>query len=415
MDKQKNKINMFISKVRFYWPTIKRLMKQKIIAFVEKVFDDKHYMKNVFKKAYDKRVLIYYLTEGYLHPNNIPKSHTNYTEAFMAGKCFDALGYCVDVMDIGCRKNVDFSRYDVLYQAGVSSNVGDIFRSMKPDSIKIAYSPGAHTVYNNLHSTERVKEVYQKTGRWMPSSHRCSGMQGWTYYNHLSDYSIVLGNEFTVNTYLEYDNRKDRYFTMPLFFFDVHTPDLQKKDYASARRNFLWFGSLGLIHKGLDICLDLFLKRTDINLHICGASWQEKEFRNYYDPLIRKANNIFRYRYIAIESIDFQNMLQRCAFVIVPSVSEGGAGATLQVVGNGGLIPIYSKQCGLDFSHFGIEVNDVKTSLFDDALEKALTFSEEELKERHITGMNVVRKIHSLSRYEENLKHIIKAIVDKQP
>ena len=66
------------------------------------------------------------------------------------------------------------------------------------------------------------------------------------------------------------------------------TPD-KNKDFALCRRNILWFGSAGLLHKGLDIAVDFVLSHPEFTLHICGSSSGEKDFLDYYMPKIKNS------------------------------------------------------------------------------------------------------------------------------
>ena len=53
--------------------------------------------------------------------------------------------------------------------------------------------------------------------------------------------------------------------------------------------------------------------------------------------------------------------MSECAFVVHPSISEGGSPSVLNVVANGGLIPVCSKACGVDLPEDGSVVIDEVT------------------------------------------------------
>ena len=164
----------------------------------------------------------------------------------------------------------------------------------------------------------------------------------------LSDGVVVLGNDFVLDTYKNYDKQgAERFKNLNAFFYDVYDIDLSKKDFSKAKEHFLWFGSSGLLHKGLDLLIDIFSKRRDIYLHICGASKKEKDFFDYYGPALSKSKNIINHGFVDIKSEEFKNIMDQCAFIIFPSVSEGGAPAVLNTIANGGLIPILTKSTGL--------------------------------------------------------------------
>ncbi len=40
----------------------------------------------------------------------------------------------------------------------------------------------------------------------------------------------------------------------------------------------MWFGSGGMIHKGLDLVLEVFARMQEYHLHICGPVHHEEDF-----------------------------------------------------------------------------------------------------------------------------------------
>jgi len=50
------------------------------------------------------------------------------------------------------------------------------------------------------------------------------------------------------------------------------------KNYAQTRNNFLWLGTDAFVHKGLDLLIDVFSKRDDVVLHICGITKKQANF-----------------------------------------------------------------------------------------------------------------------------------------
>ena len=195
---------------------------------------------------------------------------------------------------------------------------------------------------------------------------------------------------------------------LPAFYFDCQKPDLAHKDWGKVRHSICWFGSLGLIHKGLDICIDFALAHPEITLHICGASVREKEFWNYYGPKIKGKTNIINHGFINIESEEFVSIMSESAFVVHPSISEGGAASVLNVVANAGLIPICSKSCGLDLPKDGsVVIDEVTYDAFEGAILDAMKWSEEELKTKATSACQYVREHYTLDNYRANMSKIL--------
>lgn len=184
---------------------------------------------------------------------------------------------------------------------------------------------------------------------------------------------------------------------------------LQKKEYSKIKNNFLWFGSLGALHKGLDIVIDIFKRRNDINLIICGLNPSEKDFCQYYEDVLNgNFKNIQNRGFVNIESQEFKNIMNNVAAIIFPSVSEGGAVAILNVMANGGLVPIISKSSGLDVAKYGFQFSEISEKAVENQINNFLKLSNTELLGLSSLIKNDTRKMYSYENYENNLETIIR-------
>ena len=367
------------------------------------------FKKNVFHKKYKKRVLISYLTEPFIKSNNF--SHTNLLECYTAGKIFDELCFCVDVIDHSSNKKIDYSKYDVIY--GMGNALEKSFYMNHDKLIRIFYSPGCNPVYSNTETLLKVREFYNAHGERMLSSSRFME-QNYELQILLSDGVIVLGNDFVLDTYKKFDkHRLERYEKMNAFFYDINNIDLSKKNIEETRKNFLWFGSSGLLHKGLDLLIEIFSKNQDITLHICGAPKIEKCFLDYYNQTLIESKNIINHGFIDIRSENFKEIMGQCAFTIFPSVSEGGAPATLNTIANGGLIPIITRSAGLDIDNFGIIIEKPELKYVNEAIEKALLLDNAQILNMSILAKTNIRDNYTYNIYKKNLNNLIKKILFK--
>ena len=366
-------------------------------------------LRNVFNSNFQKNVLISYLTEPFI--KGINNSHTNLTECFMAAEIFHELGYLVDVIYLDdTESDIDYSKYKVVY--GQSIAFEKSFLSKDTGKIKkIFYSTGTNPFYFQKVSGRCVYDFYKKTGLMLPESGRMFNSVG-PIQTICSDAIIVLGNNFSKNTYKEVNSLLDCY-SLNLFYFDVYDIDLSKKEYSKAKKHFLWFGSSGLLCKGLGLCIDIFSQRDDIVLHICGSSIYETKFWDYYRPIVNDSKNIIDHGFVDIKSDMFQQIMNTCAFALFPSVSEGGAGALLNVMANGGLIPIATKGCSLDIDEFGFVIEEVSYQNVERAINDALRLDEEVLMEQSKLTKLTVRSVYTLVNYKKNLKKIITVILAK--
>ena len=385
-------------------PIAIRLMRERISARVAYRMADKTTGKNVFRrKGYTKRVLMVSLPAAF--KKKLPKYHTSLYESFEVAKIFDSLGYIVDFTTDN-NTGINLKPYDVIY--GGRKVMAEVWRQNIPAKT-IFFSPGAHPFFCFEATVQKNLRVREREGRWLTTSSRYleESLLGY-YVDNFADHIIVYGNQYVLDQYLKHDTRNERYSLLPAFYFDCHKPDIAHKDWGKVRHSICWFGSLGLIHKGLDICIDFALAHPEITLHICGASVREKEFWNYYGPKIKGKTNIINHGFINIESEEFVSIMSESAFVVHPSISEGGAASVLNVVANAGLIPICSKSCGLDLPKDGsVVVGEVTYEAFESAILDAMKWSEEELKTKATSACQYVREHYTLDNYRANMSKIL--------
>ena len=381
-------------------------MASAIVAWVQRLFASRRLVKDVFGDKRARRVLICYLPEAF--DGEVPKSHSNFTECLTAAKAFRSLGYSVDCAS---RDNdrIDYSGYEVVY--GITSTAYARSFASGCEPLRIFYSVGSHTFLNFKVTAERNLAFFAEHGsRAMSSCHYVPG-NGMNYYNaYLSDAVICLGDASVAAHFEEEDPRSGRYHSLPAFYFDVRKPS-QEKDFDLCRRNLLWFGSSGLIHKGLDVAIDFALAHPEYTLHICGASRGEKEFWRHYGPLADNAPNIVQHGFVDIRSQQFADILDKCAILVNPSLSESGAVAVLNVLANGLLYPVYSRETGLAISEYGSEVPTVDYASFESAILEASALPADVLLDNCRRLNSHVRENYSLALYEERLRGIIEEIL----
>jgi hypothetical protein len=366
-------------------------------------------LKNVFSSNFQKKVLISYLTEPFI--SGINQKHTNLTECFTAAEAFHDLGYSVDVINFDDDESeIDFLKYEVVYGQWIVFEKS--FSAINTNKIKkILYGTGTNPFYFQKVAGKSVYDFYKKTGLMLPESGRITNIAA-PLQHMCSDAIIVLGNEFCKDTYSQVNTLLDCY-SLNLFYFDVYDIDLTQKNYSKAKKHFLWFGSSGLLYKGLGLCIDIFSQREDIVLHICGGSKNENKFWDYYQPIVNDSQNIINHGFVDIESDEFKQIMNTCAFALFPSVSEGSSPSLLNVMANGGLIPIATKGCSLDIDELGFIIDVVNQENVELAIDEALKLTDLELMEKSKVTKTTIRNIYTLDKYKKNLKILIEIILQK--
>ena len=400
-----------ISEISRLLPIAKRRIANTLISWLQKLLLTEKYKKNVFNKKYSKHVLMCHLPEAF-DKKELPKYHSNLTECYTIAKCFDKLGYCVDCVS-RTKTGIDYSKYDIVFGINGNAFMGAFSTDEKVKPLKIFYPVGGETFFNYRETALRNRDFHDRHGKWMLSSNRYLPGDIRAYYEaNLSDAVICLGNEYVFSHFVNEDKHKNKYRWLPAFYFPtIETPI--EKDFAKCRKNILWFGSSGMVHKGLDIAIDFAVEHPEYTLHICGGCRLETDFWNHYTPKIKACDNIHLHGFVDIESAKYAQILSQCGILLNPSVSEGGAVAVLNVLGNDALLPVYSKATGVDLSHCGVCVTNVTYKDFEQALLELESLPTEEFELKAKSAHILVMEDYTIEQYEERMYNHIKEIIER--
>lgn len=398
------------SEISRLWPIAKRRMGERIVSWVQRIFSGDRLVKDVFRKHSSKRVLMCHLPEAFTGKAQ-PKHHSNLTECLVVAKCFDRLGYSVDCSS-RTKTGIDYAPYDIVFGINGNAFMGSFSADAGIKPLRIFYSVGAETCFNYRKTSMRNLEFNERHGRWFLDSNRYMPGDPRNYYEaQFSDAVICLGDEYVHRQFLIEDNRPEQYRWLPAFYFKVKEPD-KEKDFAVCRRSILWFSSAGLLHKGLDIAIDFAVAHPEFTLHICGSSSKEKDFWNYYNPIVKQCRNIVTHGFVNVESKAFADILAQCGIILNPTISEGCAVSMLNVVGNSAIFPVYSQATGFDFEGNGIVVEDVTYAAFEEALLRADALPLETFGAQAFAAHRLVREACTLEKYEERMYDCLKEIIE---
>lgn len=345
-------------------------------------------------------VLLAYIVEPFLlKEGELPdQSHTHHTESLLMAQAFLELGYNVDVIDY---RNGGFKpgkNYTYFFSARTSFT--QIASRLNDDCIKIVHLDTAHFLFNNAAAYRRLLELQQRRGVATTSFK-------WVEHNYApesADYLTVLGNDFTESTY--------SYSKKPIFRLPVPTPGIYppcfSKDYDKHKKRFLWLGSKGVVHKGLDLVLDVFSELPDFHLTVCGPLDESAEpefYRAYYEELYGKLN-IDTVGWVDVSSPEFIDITSRCCALIYPSSSEGQAGAVITCL-QASLIPVVSYESGVDVGDFGIILKDSTHTEIRDAITELSEKSNVELENMSRGAYEYATSNHSKENYLKEFQKII--------
>ena len=345
-------------------------------------------------------VLLAYIVEPFLleEGERPSQSHTHHTESLLLAEAFLCLGYNVDVIDY--RNNAFKPEKNYTFFFSARTNFAKIAARLNLDCIKIAHLDTAHFLFNNTAAYRRLLNLQQRRGVTI-TSFRC------IEHNtapESADYLTVLGNGFTESTY---NYSKKPIFRLPVPVANNYAPGFNK-DFDQIRNRFLWLGSKGVVHKGLDLVLDVLSELPDHYLTVCGPlnDPAEREFRAAYHRELYETPNIDTVGWVDVSSQQFIDIASRCCALIYPSSSEGQSGAVITSL-HASLIPLVSYESGVDVGNFGIILKDCTHDKIKDAVMKISAKKSSELEAMSRGAYEYATSRHSKENYLSEIKRII--------
>jgi hypothetical protein len=168
------------------------------------------------------------------------------------------------------------------------------------------------------------------------------------------------------------------------------------------RKRFLWLASNAAALRGLDLCLEHFSSRTDLNLTVIGRV--EGDFKELYRRELLGTENISYKGWMKVGSADFQKLVGSCAFSLLPTASEGFPGSVL-VTMRMGLIPIVSKNAAYPgFEDFAIIMDTIDARSVAEAVKTAETLTIEEIERRSMMARRFAEENFNIHCFRQDLK-----------
>lgn len=347
------------------------------------------------------RVLISYIPDAILlSDNEVSAEHTHYWECRHIARSFLAQGYAVDVVHFADSQFVPTHAYDILISA--RTNLERLARHMPPHCLKIAHLDTAHFLTHNANALRRLVGIRDRHGFTLHNNRVLE--DNWAI--EAADLGCVLGNEFTAASY--------RFAGKPIHKIPLSTVRTfdwdDAKNFQTCRDTFLWFGSGGFAHKGLDLVIDAFQDLSELKLAICGPVDVEPRFTRAFDQQMFYTSNIETIGWIDVTGQAFTDLTRRTLATIYPSCSEGGGGSVITCM-HAGLIPVVTRQASVDVGDFGVMLESASV---DDVRKAALQLSQapaEELRERARSAWEYAQSHHTREIFAEHYDRFVRDVV----
>lgn len=172
----------------------------------------------------------------------------------------------------------------------------------------------------------------------------------------LADHIICIGNNKTMNTYIKngVDIRK-----IHALNYDVGDVSLVSsvKDETDHTWRYLYIASEIGLRKGFDILCDIFTNQLvadrNIKLDIVGEFSTPYHQHKYEHMKNLLGDKVTFHGWIDSGTTEYRQILEQSDFIVFPSIEEGQPGTVLDAI-KCKVVPILTKNCGIDFSPLGM-------------------------------------------------------------
>ncbi len=381
---------------------IKMLYKRAIKKLYEKAFGDTVVLNinRDFLNPNQKTVLLCYTVEMFNITFEKTVYHANMYHSIQMIKVLIEHGYAIDI----CKAKSIFDSRKLKRNYAYIIGFGPLYKQIIDEGIK-----GKRILLLTENDPFFVKEKYNQRIQYFIERHGKSrlrhNLRRDTFYTleqiELSDICIAMSSDYNLarissmmKTYKVHVNALVNY----KFIYET-------KDIPEIRNNFVWFGSAGFIHKGLDILVDVFSQLPQFTLSIYGLNQSERPIVEQYitdNIKICGSVDVLSDRFIS-------EVINRNTFVISASCSEGMNTGVATCMMHG-LIPVMTKETGFDNPGFFIELDDFSVESIKQTLLEIEKISDEALSQKGLSVYNYSIETFSLNNFTQEFNSIITEI-----
>lgn len=359
------------------------------------------YFINVNKSHFLKNCLLVYITAPFTS-KNLQFNHQNQLQTIELARLLGEFGYNVDVVDLG-NNHVKLNKaYDLIVD--IHPGETTIYQDhLSTNGKKIAYITGSNPVFSNAQEIKRLQDLSARRGKTLMQRRYVPPFDKERLESF--DSIFLLGNEQTLSTYSNF-NLKRTYLLPNTGHESLYSYNFSGK----LSDHFLFLGSIGQVHKGLDLLLDIFSETKDKYLYILSAFKDEEDFCDLYFDELFHTPNIHPIGWADFWDENVKKILHTCSYLLMPSCSEGMAGSVLSAM-SAGVIPIISKECGIDFPNC-ILLKNCSLQTIKESVEAYSNRSGEWIKEHCAYSVNIVKSHYSIANYKERVRTALRGTLE---
>lgn len=343
-------------------------------------------------------VVLSYITWPFREGWDSPKArgHTNAFEVVAMAEAWRDRGFRVEVCDYNDDRYVPPS--DCRVAIDLRANLERWDDQLRSDCAKILHATGCHWRVHNAAELSRIERLRDRKGALIKARRQVPPNLG----AETADQITVLGNEHTLQSYHFTGKRTQRIPISSAYTFPWRTD----RDFEKAKSRFLWLGSYGMVHKGLDLVLDAFAGMPDLHLTVCGRPEKEEDFFRIYQRHLEHSPNIQMVGWTDMTSGKFAEIAATHAGVVYPSSAEGGAGCVIHCM-HSGLVPLCTEEASVDIEDFGLLIREGSVEAVAEAVRRLADLPEDEVRARCRASFDHVNSHHTREVFRRNYKAFV--------
>ncbi len=370
----------------------------------QRVFDYNVHYKKTGKL---RKALVCYISNVFLWKSDDPRfrGHVNRLRALAIVKILNEYGFVVDIID--CRDIGELPTYGYDLIIGHDPAFGVHAKKIANSCVKIYFATTQPEPMMRAKILKRYDEALEKTKKHfkippLPGVNSGSSIANWLFY---------LGDEYLLSHYREYGfDQNNSHLIHNGVGYKIY--NCIERNYAKAKRNFIYFGSWGAIYRGLDRVLEAFAKIPHANLFVCGPLVHDTHFVMEYRKLLFYTKNIHTLGFVDVHSDVFKELALNVASLVYPSPSEAACSSV--VVGmHAGFVPIVGKDASVIIPCSELLLTDYSINDILSKIKLVCNMNELEIKSHCERSLQYAKQYYSWDAIVDSFQTGIKRVMAK--
>jgi len=330
-----------------------------------------------------------------------PTTHQNEGQFRETARALSEVGYDVDVVDYGESRPLLDRDYELVID--LHPRERPLYEGrLRPGAKRVCYITGSNPAFSNAEEQARLEYVKSRRGAILEPRRQVPPFP--KHVLESFDAMFLFGGRFALSTYAE--------FRLPPVHHLVNNGYDDVSPTASARRDpsrFLFMASVGQVHRGLDLLLEIFAEERDLSLTVCSMVASERDFARAYRRELFDTPNIRAAGFLDVKSAEFLKLQAECGAMILPSCSEGISGSVTAAM-SFGLPCIVSAACGFEEPELTV-LPDCRIETIRAAVRRWASQPRSLIQERSERTLALMRRAYTPADFARSIRSALRSVV----